>query len=184
MVEAIPRSFEYAPTLMAMSELRWRRGDLARAISYAEQSLAAGMTAELTVEVNVVLATLHLTAERVDLARPYANAALTLAQRVGAPRLLGWAHLASARVAVAAGDLPAATASFADALRQFEVSRTPYDRALALRDNACALGARPETIGPARSMLEEAIAVFEQLGAHPTAARCRAVLAELGGVGP
>jgi hypothetical protein len=87
-------------------------------------------------------------------------------------------------VAVAAGDLPAATASFADALRQFELARTPYDRALTLRDNARALGTRPETIGPAKSMLAEAIGVFEQLGAHPTMVQCQALLAQLGRVDP
>jgi tetratricopeptide (TPR) repeat protein len=179
LAEAMPRSFEYAPTLLAVAERRWRQGDLESATAYAERFLAAGMTAEVTVEARVVLATCHALAGRLDLAAPHAAEALALAERLGSPRLLGWAHLAAARVAAATGDLPAAARSFEAAIRQLEAARMPYDRALALRDYGQLLGARSNRPERARAMLSEALGIFQRLGAQPTAAGSEAILDDL-----
>jgi tetratricopeptide (TPR) repeat protein len=172
-------SFEYAPTLLVLAEFRCGLDNLPEAISYAERALAAGMTAELTVEGHVLLATLHQMAERPGAASPNVAEALRLAERVGAPRLIGLAHLAAGRVAAAVMDYAAASRSFGAALSHLEAARAPYERALVLRAYAVALAAQGQA-ERTHSMPEEALGLFRQLGARPAGNRAQALLDELG----
>jgi tetratricopeptide (TPR) repeat protein len=184
LAESISKSLEYAPTLLVMAEIRFGAEDVAGAIGYAERALESGITAELTVEAHVVLASLHAMAARPEPARPHAEEALRLAERVGGPRLLGLAWLAAARVAMAADDHLAAERCLRDALDALERAGTPYERALALREFGRALAMDPGQTRRARVMLEEALGLFRQLGAGRAEGRVRDVLRSLQLTGP
>jgi DNA-binding SARP family transcriptional activator/class 3 adenylate cyclase len=163
LARTIPRSIEYAPTLLA--KLHWYRGSVAEAIELVQQSLVAGMTAELAVEARVLLAVLHVTSQRPDLAQPHIEDALHLAERMGAPRLLGLSHLAAGKLAWRNGDEAGATGSFGAAIQHLEAAATPYERAEALKDYAEVLEARG-SFERARAMRDQALKLVEQLGAR------------------
>jgi hypothetical protein len=167
-----------------MAEIRFGAEDVAGAIGYAERALAAGMTAELTVEAHVVLASLHAMAGRPTQARPHAEEGLRLAEHMGGPRLVGLARLAAARVATAADDHLEAETCLRDALDALERAGTPYERAIVLREFGKALVRDPDQTQRARAMLDQALGLFRQLGARPAEARVRDVLRSLHLTGP
>ena len=179
LARTMPQTLEYGPTFLALAELRWRTGDTTSAQNYAERSLTTGRTVDSVLETNTMLVLFRLSAGRSGEARRHADAALGLAERVGAPYLLGRAHLAAGLVRAADGDLDSAAASFEAGLRHFDRAGTPYERALVLRDYAQALSSRPGQLERVKAMLGEALEVFRALGARPAARRLQATLSSL-----
>ena len=175
LAEGMTGTIEYPPTLLVMAEVRWRAGDLDGAIEAAERGLATAVAVDAMVEARVVLATLLAMARRFDEARSHARDAQVLTADMDAPRLRGLAYLAAGRVA-AADDLAAAEEAFSRAVEHFDAARTPYERALTLRDYARALADHSALPERARAALDDAIETFRRLGAHPALARAHAPL--------
>jgi DNA-binding CsgD family transcriptional regulator len=103
-----------------------------------------------------------------------------LALRLGAPRGLAPAARCRALLAAAEGDLDAAFAAFDRALAEHERAEPVFERGRTL----LALGAtrrRAKRQRAARESLEQALAVFDELGAALWAAKAREELARIGG---
>lgn len=102
------------------------------------------------------------------------------ALRLGAPRGLAPAARCRGLVAAADGDLETALASFGAALAEHDRAEEPFERGRTL----LALGTtlrRAKQQRAARDSLEQAAAVFDELGARLWAAKARAELARIGG---
>jgi tetratricopeptide (TPR) repeat protein len=123
----MPRSIEYPPALLALAELT-ADDDPVGAISLAEQALAPAPTAEHLVEARLLLATQCARLGRPEEALAHAAAGLEVAERLDAPRPLGLAHLARARVLQPG---PEAVTALDAAIQQFQLAGTPYERDLA-----------------------------------------------------
>ena len=171
----MPRSVEYAPTLLALAAINWRGDDLATRDRHAERVLAMGPAAELVVESHLVLASLHRQLGTLETAQARATEARSLAERLGSPRLVGLAHLAMARAEAASHDLSAAASSFEHAVGRLQEARTPFERASALRSYATDVYAERD-VERARTLLDEALGLLRVLGAAPAAGRCQALL--------
>ena len=83
----------------------------------------------------------------------------------------------------AQGDYDGASAAFEDALREHERLNTPFDRARTLFARGL-LQRRLKRRRAARTSLEDALAVFEELGARLWAEKARAELKRIGGRAP
>jgi class 3 adenylate cyclase/tetratricopeptide (TPR) repeat protein len=132
--ETMPRSLEYAPTLLAAAELAVL--DAPRdAADLAERVISLGSSVEVHIEARALAVRAFVALARLDRADFHADQAVELATRLGTPYSLGLAHLAKARADKAAGR-PAAEQAASAALEHFAVAGTPYERAIALL--ACA----------------------------------------------
>jgi ATP/maltotriose-dependent transcriptional regulator MalT len=102
------------------------------------------------------------------------------ARKLGRSSALALAERCRGLIAVAHGDLDGALASLESALEKHDHVRVPLDRARTL----LVLGAtrrRARMKRPAREALEQALALFEELGARIWAEKARAELARIGG---
>ena len=106
-----------------------------------------------------------------------------IAQRAGSP----WAKAAAARcrglLAAKQGDLAGAEAAIERALAELEGFGYPFEQGRAL----LALGTirrQAQQKGPARAALEQAVAIFEDLGARLWAAKAHGELARISGRRP
>ena len=95
-----------------------------------------------------------------------------------------WALAAAARARAlmwaAGGDLPAALDACAHALDEHERAAMPFERARTLMVQG-SIRRRAKQKKPARDALEEAIRIFERLGARPWVEQARGELARIGG---
>jgi hypothetical protein len=92
---------------------------------------------------------------------------MRLASRLGTPRQLGLAHLATARVAAAEADYPAASESFEAAERALEEAQIPYDLAIALWSHGQMLAATHTGQARGQILLDLARSSLKRIGAHP-----------------
>jgi tetratricopeptide (TPR) repeat protein len=167
LAETMPETLEYAPTLLAMAELRLQAEQLEPALIFARQSLDAARPLEHVAEANIVLASIHLARGDVEAAQQYAAAATLHATRLAAPRLLARACLATAQVErLLKADT--ATASFQLALRHAEAAGTPVERAAVRRAFADHLRAGGSDWDVAQSMEAEAETLVRTLTDSPT----------------
>ncbi|HEX9599540.1 MAG TPA: AAA family ATPase [Gaiellaceae bacterium] len=99
------------------------------------------------------------------------------------PSARGAAARCRGLMAAAAGDLEGAVSSFEEALVQYERVPMPFERARTLLPLGSARRRARERRG-ARECLQQALAIFEQLGAAIWAQRSRAELARIAGRAP
>ncbi|HEY1295046.1 MAG TPA: AAA family ATPase [Chloroflexota bacterium] len=131
LAETMPETLEYAPTLLAMAELRTDVGDLDGALDLALKSLEQARPLEQSVEARTVLARICLAQRDVPRAIAHATEAIDLATRLGSPRLMSLAHLVFAE-SMAEQDAERARGAFETALAYADEAETSYERALAL----------------------------------------------------
>jgi len=103
-----------------------RQGDVAAALRHAEQSLR--LAEQLTVEtckpnILLTLSEIELSLTEYELARHYAQAAIQVADRLGATTSSGEAHHWLGRIAAARGDEAKTDAEFAIAFQKFDEGR-------------------------------------------------------------
>jgi DNA-binding CsgD family transcriptional regulator len=144
--------------------------------------LAGGMLDPMAVVWADTIETLTALGE-LELASGYLRRYEEIAWRAGSP----WAKAAAARcrgfLAAKEGDLAGAEAAIERALAQLEGFGYPFEQGRAL----LALGTirrRAQQKGPARAALEQAVAIFEDLGARLWAAKARDQLARISGRRP
>lgn len=118
----ITETIEYAPTLLAVSELEAHRGNLAAAMEYVRRALDRGGTVECRIDANVRFADLLVRQGSMGRAAQAAATALELAERFAAPFPLGSAHRAVARIAAASGQRAPALRHYEAALASFPKS--------------------------------------------------------------
>ncbi len=170
LVETMPRSIEYGPTLLRAVEARLWGDDTTSAARALERALRSGLTAELKVEALGVLTLDEYRADRRASAQKTIGAALALAEKLGAPRTLSISHRIAGVMAAADGDHAAAAAAFDQALRLARLAGTPYELAQVLFDYA---GLSPLDPGQSDAMIQEARAIQEQLSAGPALGHIR-----------
>lgn len=175
---------EHPAALRALAELRLAEGEPRIAAALLDRGLAT--TAEqplLNARLLAPLVDAHLACGELEQARVAAGELRDRAEAMGSDLVAGWAELASARVAIAGDDPPAAHEHARRALDTFSRLGMPYDAARARLELARAAGEerRELAVEEARA----ALGVFRVLGAtrdHDTAA---ALLRDLGaGAGP
>jgi hypothetical protein len=132
----MPETLEFSPTLLAAAELRWKTGDLNDALDMAERALAAARTAEASAECHLLLSAINTELERISAAESHSCATLELGLKLGAPRLIGLAQMARARLHLASGESSRARAEFEAALRELERAADPTQLAIARRELA------------------------------------------------
>ena len=118
-----------------------------------------------------------------ETARNYLDAHETSAQRVGSPWGLASAARCRGLLAAAEGDPPAAFAAFDRALAELDGLSFPLERGRTL----LCLGTVRRQVQQkrlAREALEQALAIFEELGARLWADKARAELARISGRAP
>lgn len=166
LAEAMLPTIEYAPTLLALVEYRalaTGRVDPAD----VDELLAEPWQAAGLVEAHAVAVCASLGAGDLRAAQHHAAAAHELSTRLGAPRLLGLAHLAAARVATASGQTAEATQNLEAAIRLLEDLGTPYDLAVTMQEYAGLL-MRGQDVARGRALREAARLHFSRLGAMPS----------------
>lgn len=107
-------------------------------------------------------------------------------ERIGVPnreQLGAVAARCRALLSAARGDSDAALVAIEEAMRAHSRIDHPFERARTLLAQG-AIERRARRKGPARASLEEAVAIFERLGATPWADKARAELARIGGRAP
>ena len=178
LVQPMAPSLELVPTLLACAEERLRQNE-AGAFELLETALASSAAAESAIELEIFLAGLLSQRGQVDEAAVRVAAATRRARQAGAPRLIGLAQLAAARVKRARGEDLSAQAEFEAAMRSLGEADTPYELALATRDYGCSLIRRPGRAERARALLTTARMHFEMLGAVPDMQVCLRGLADV-----
>jgi tetratricopeptide (TPR) repeat protein len=144
LAESMSHTLEYAPTALAMAQVNAQAGNSTLALELAEMAVDASRSAEHIVESNVFVTSLLCSLGDVARAAPRAEQATHHAELMHAPRLLGVAYLGTARLAFARGLIDTAAQQYAGAVRQFELARTPTERALAEGEYlGCLKGERP-----------------------------------------
>ena len=144
LAESMSHTLEYAPTALAMAQVNAQAGDSTLALELAEMAVNSSRSAEHIVESNVFVTSLLCSLGDVARAAPRAEQATHHAELMQAPRLLGLAYLGTARLAFAQGLINTAAQHYAGAVRQFELARTPTERALAEGEYlGCLKGERP-----------------------------------------
>jgi tetratricopeptide (TPR) repeat protein len=162
LAQTMPQTLEYAPTLLAMAQLRASSADLDGALRYAQQSVDCARTAEQLTEVHIELARLKLVAGDAESAAANAATAVTFAERLGSPRLLSLAYLVAAQSRQTT-DPRASGVAFEDALRNAQNARMPYERGVVLRAYAAHLrlvGIQPDR---AADLAREADMIFTEI---------------------
>lgn len=165
LAESMLPTIEYAPTLLALVEYRALETGRVE-LADVEQMLAAPWQAAGLVEAHAMAVRAYLGVADLGAAQRHAAAARELAIQLGAPRLLGLAHLAAARTSMAAGEIGAATQGFDSAVRVLEDVRTPYDLAVALHQYGRLLAGGPHP-ARGRALLDAARQHFARLEAVP-----------------
>jgi hypothetical protein len=184
LVEPMAPTLELAPTLLALAEAHEHAsaGEAARPsgpVSSALVARALGMaaSAEVLIEVRTYAALLadgsRSDAESDLEARRISN----LAQRSGAPRLLGLDRLAAARLALRRLDVTSAREAFEDAMHLMDSASCPYDLAIVARDYGRMQLEQARAPERGRALVASARRTFESLGARPDAEHCLRVLA-------
>jgi DNA-binding SARP family transcriptional activator len=107
MVQTMPQTVEYAPTLLALAQLARVTGDVTEGLEYARQAGELGGTAEFQVELRCLLAELLITSGQADVAVARAAEGVPIAEQLGSPRLLGLAYLALSRAGAARREVSA-----------------------------------------------------------------------------
>jgi tetratricopeptide (TPR) repeat protein len=125
--EGLHDTLEYSPTFAVRSDLEAYLSNRIDALEFAEQALASAKTVECTVEASLRLALLLLASGHVEVAAVQARSALSGAEQLGSPLLLGLAHRTLAHVGTASKDFETAKASFAKALSYLESARSPLE---------------------------------------------------------
>jgi tetratricopeptide (TPR) repeat protein len=163
LAEQIPLSIEYAPTLLAVAELR-RPHDLADALRLAERALQAPRTAETAIEIGASLASWYVDAGRLDDAVQQVAVTLAAAERLHAPLARGVANLAAGRLAAAQGDDVRAEQVLRVALGYLTVAQTPYERSAALCELAAVMERASGNASQSTVMRREAATLLDQIG--------------------
>lgn len=161
LVQTMPRSIEYGPTVFVAVELGLWRGDRAAATAALEQLLAGGVTAEQRIEIHCLLARRQSEDGDLPAARAHLVEARTLADGFGDPRVLCLVHTAAGLIAATDGDEDRAVGAFEEALAFSRAADTPYERARALSAFATLAGLPPER---ADDLLAEAREIDRRLG--------------------
>jgi tetratricopeptide (TPR) repeat protein len=100
LAETMADTLEYAPTVLAMAEMRVFKGQLEEALALASTSLKRTRPVDHLVEAHVVLTNIQLARGDASAAATHAAEALSYASRLGSPRLLSLANRASAQTAM------------------------------------------------------------------------------------
>ena len=108
LVEGMPETLEFAPTLLAQAQLQQQTGDSEGAVATVERVVSISHTAEFAVHARVVYAEVLLAGGRAREAEAAARAAIQAAESLGAPLLLGAAYRTASGVATALDDRTAA----------------------------------------------------------------------------
>jgi ATP/maltotriose-dependent transcriptional regulator MalT len=178
LAQAMPETFEFAPTLVALAELRFVQGDLQSAADLAQRGLEhpENWFVDQFIEGQVVFATIQLARGELSTAASLAAEALNAAGRLQAPRLMSVAALAGARVAAEGYDWAAALKGFEAALDHATRAETPYERASAMEGYARALTAARRDAGLAATLQHEAERLFRELVATQPERRQRTAI--------
>jgi DNA-binding SARP family transcriptional activator/lipoprotein NlpI len=99
LAKTIPESIEYAPSLLAMAQLRAAQGNRRAAIELGQESLNHAAPLQQLIEANILLANICLDSGDVDRARMHATDAVFQANKLGSLWILSGALAAQARVA-------------------------------------------------------------------------------------
>jgi tetratricopeptide (TPR) repeat protein/transcriptional regulator with XRE-family HTH domain len=166
LAETIPEALEYAPTLLAMAELRCELDDLESALDFAERSLEHARPVEHRAEAHLLLASLRRRAGDRARASAHVVEATAQANRLQSPRLLSLAHLARAMVAAMGSSDEAAVASFEAALRDSEVIGASYEGTAVPPAHGARLAGDPARAETGDAELAKARSLLDQLGAR------------------
>jgi DNA-binding SARP family transcriptional activator len=162
LARAMPESLEYAPSVLAMAQLRARQNATSDAMDLAKAALAECRTVEHLANTNTVLAELYVDRGEIELAGVHAREAATKAEALSSAWLLSRALVCQARAASLDG-APDAAELFERAIRCAEQAQTPYERAQAMRAYAAYLRAADKAM-PALAWYEsEAARILEEL---------------------
>jgi DNA-binding SARP family transcriptional activator/predicted negative regulator of RcsB-dependent stress response len=132
LAETMSETLEYAPTVLAMADLRAREGELDQAFILATRALERARPLQHLIEAHATLTPLLLASGNADEASGHAAEAVELAKRLGSPRLLSLAYLASAQCK-SAHDLADTSATYEIALGHADTAGSPYERAAVRR---------------------------------------------------
>jgi tetratricopeptide (TPR) repeat protein len=131
--QQMTESLEYAPTLLAMAELRLQIAEPQQALALASRALDCAIPVEDAQQAHLVAAQVHLRLNNFQLAREHANAAVEGGERLRAPRLLSLGYLELAQVNVAGSLWEQAIGSFEQALNFAEAAGSRFERAMVLK---------------------------------------------------
>lgn len=155
LAETMQETLEYAPTLLAMADVRFAAGEFDAALQLAVKALERARPLDQIVQARTVLAQIHLARREYPQAFTQAKEAVATASRLGSPQLLSLAYLAYAGTS-ANRDSAHARDAFETALRHANEAKTPYERALVLDAYARFLRASASNLELASSMENEA----------------------------
>jgi tetratricopeptide (TPR) repeat protein len=167
LAETMSETLQYAPTLLAMAEVRAHEGAVDDALSLATRALAHARPLDQIVEAHIVLAQIYLIAGDGLATLAQASEAVAEASRLGCPRLLSLAHLGLAQ-ATQEQNVERASGAFQAALRHAERAGTPYERAAVLSAYADFVRAQASDLELANAMEHEALRITQGLCKHPS----------------
>jgi tetratricopeptide (TPR) repeat protein len=162
LAEAMTETLEYAPTLLGAAELRAEVGDLDGALDLASRSLEEARPLDQIVEAHIGLARVYLARREIASARVHGNEAVSLAARLGSPRLSSLAQLIFAE-SLAVQDAERAREAFQLSLFEADRAQAPYERALVLQAYGGFMRSTDTELASAGSMEDEARASLQSV---------------------
>jgi tetratricopeptide (TPR) repeat protein/DNA-binding SARP family transcriptional activator len=159
----MPKSHEYAPTLLALAQLELARGRPDKALAHAEPPPGVELPKAFIVELDAFRARLHTALRADDLAQRHLDHALQAAESLGSPYLFGLAHAAAADLHVLREKVSLASAMFETVVREFGTAQTPFEEQLAQRAWADLLARESATTARAELLRAQADLTLRRL---------------------